>query len=97
MPGFNFDDDFTVFFQIDDPAFIKKFQEIHDHYTSPGDGAEVMSRLDVQKELVELIMNTRPVSDHFMHFSLRAVFVDWLQMFKDINQTVFRHLLAWMN
>ena len=97
MPGFNFDDDFTVFFQIDDPAFIKKFQEIHDHCTSPGDGAGVMSRLDVQKELVELIMNTRPVSDHFMHFSLRAVFVDWLQMFKDINQTVFRHLLAWMN
>ena len=42
-------------------------------------------------------MNTRPVSNHFMHFSLRAVFVDWLEMFKDINQLQFRHLLAWMN
>jgi len=97
MPGFDFELDFTVFFQADDPAFRAVHNRLHDGYADTPEGEETVSGEEAEETLVQAMIDARPVSDHFMHHSLRAVFVDWLGIFADINQILFRHLMAWMN
>ena len=97
MPGFDFELDFTLFFQADDPAFRAVHNRLHDGYADTPEGEETVSGEEAEETLVQAMIDARPVSDHFMHHSLRAVFVDWLGIFADINQILFRHLMAWMN
>ena len=94
MPGFDFELDFTLFFQADDPAFRAVHNRLHDGYADTPEGEETVSGEEAEETLVQAMIDARPVSDHFMHHSLRAVFVDWLGIFADINQILFRHLMA---
>ena len=47
--------------------------------------------------LVAALKKVPLVDGHFMHNTLKAVFVDREGVYKDINQAYFRHLVAWMN